>query len=248
MSTSNLPEVAIQDPILAGMYISVLELDKYYEHHFGEWMRDLVITIDETKGQMRPWPGDEVNVPGLDRSYIDEVCHALETENRIAFPKSRRLMLTWTLAGYTCWRIRYKPLQAGFWQSEKFEKASYALKERVAFIEGNLKHSVMRRRFHPTSAPNGYKRISYQHVSPKTESITRSWVMAIEQGDTALNAYTPSFIILDECELQPYARDMLANTLPMVEDGVQIILCSSSQGPTGVLAGWCSDLGFARWS
>jgi hypothetical protein len=207
--------------------------EEAYRSDFGFWLKDQVITIDETKRAALPWPQDKV--------YLDELAWALQYEPRIAIPKSRRMMISWILLAYSCWRLRFEPNHAAFWQSENFAKACFSVK-RIKTIEDQLRYAPLRKNYETRKGgDDGIARIKYSHKEGD------SWMLAVAQGASVLNAYTVSFLILDECEFQPYARETMANVMPLLESGVQIILCSSSNGPSGVMAGWMRDIGFRSW-
>ena len=229
----------IDTDALAAMSI----LDGKYKDNFYLWLTEQVFTVDETQRKHRRFP---------DKPFLEDLAHALTTEPKLAFPKSRRMLVTWILVAYCCWRARYVSGHFIVWQSEHFTKAAFALgPQRMAFIENNLKTRGLRKRYDKLEAKGGYERIKYNHrwvgdggnVSEGT-----STVIATAQGSTIMNSYTPSIIVMDETEISPYSRETLAHALPLLEEGVQMILCSSSNGPSGVLAEMARSVGFYRFT
>ena len=218
-------------------------LDSGYKNNFYSWLTEQVVTVDETMRKHRRFP---------DKPFLEDVAHALTVEPRLAFPKSRRMLMTWILCSYCCWSARYVSGHFIAWQSETFTKAAFALgPQRMSFIENNLKTRGLRKRYDKLEAKGGYERVKYKHkwVEPDGRIADgESTVIATAQGATVLNAYTPSIIVLDESELQPYARETLAHALPLLESGVQMIICSSSGGPSGILAEMARSVNFFRFT
>ena len=215
--------------------VAKLEMkNRQYKEDFGLWLEEQVITMDETRQEKRRWPND--------KEYLKDIAWVLQNVPRIAFPKSRRMMLSWILLAYSCWKLRYESGHASFWQSETFAKAAFSL-SRIPMIEDNLKIAPLRKNYTTRAGgDDGIAKITYSHPDG-----LKSWMLAVCQGATVLNAYTVSFLILDECELQPFARQTMGHVMPLIESGVQVILCSSSNGPSGVLAEWMREINFLSW-
>lgn len=246
----NEPLPLIESDELLATLTAIAKLNEYYSDPvfgFQRFLNDQVVTVDETRREHRRWP---------DKPYLRDLAWLLVNEKRIAIPKSRRMMVTWILVAYCCWCLRFQPGHFIAWQSETFTKAAYALgPNRMAFIEDHLVDDVLRRDYYPLEAKGGYERIRYRFAprqnvfhAGRGGGYSASTIVATAQGASVLNMYTPSVIVLDECEFQPYARETLANTLPLLEDGVQMILCSSSNGPSGVLAEMARSIGFTRFT
>ena len=221
-------------------------LDRVYSapSGFPVWLEEQVITVDETKRKPRPWPQN--------KAYLRDLTHALLTENKLAIPKSRRMMVTWCLVAYACWRARYHGGEFIVWQSETFTKAVYALgNTRLAYIEDNLRDAPLRRKYEALSERGGNRQIKYlgkQHGKSSGANSVPSTIIATAQGATVLNTYTPSLIILDESDLQPWSHQTFANALPLLETGVQMILCTTSNGPSGLIAEMARSVGFGRFT
>jgi DNA-binding MurR/RpiR family transcriptional regulator len=66
----------------------------------------------------------------------------------------------------------------------------------------------------------------------------------VPQGDAVLRTYTPTILVMDECDFQPEAHAALAAALPFAEKNAKIILITTSAGPQGVVAEIAKTIGF----
>ncbi len=203
-------------------------LDEAYSTDGWRWAVDLVQTRDEATSQLSRWPGDLV--------YLRDIWQAIDECPRLAIPKSRRMMVTWIVSTYMTHRARYYPNWVGYVQSETETKAGFVVEERCKFIEDNLVVPSFRREH---DLKRGPFRLTYRK--------TGSYIQGIPQGGDVLRTYTPSFLFEDESEFQPEAVRAFQAALPTIEKGVKMVVASSSNGPRGLLAGMCKDVGFVRF-
>ncbi len=219
-------------------YLEITErlerLDLVYRHSPAKWMREQVRTVDEATGQVRSW---------MDETIVDEVVHALNTEKLLLFPKSRRRFITWTVSAFWVWDARYHPHHLNLIQSLNEEKAAYVVDERCRFIEDHLATPIMRRPYEHWKGTKGLTtRMRYNH--------TESTIRGVKEGGDAVRMYTITRIFMDECEFQPHAHQAMSAAKPLMEPGkdVQIVLASSSNGPSGPIASLCREVGFTRFT
>jgi len=218
----------------AGAYTSLLSaLDEDYKANLWLWLTEQVWTQDEASQQVRRWP---------DKVYLQELCGFIDEEPMLAFPKSRRVMATWLVAGWCTHRVRYQPHNAIYIQSEAEGKAAYVVDQRCAFIEDHLNEPKLRRPYQALRTHEGL--IGKMTYTPGTDS----YILAIAEGGEKMRTFTPSVLVLDESEFQPRGHQALVAALSLVEKKAKIILLSSSNGPIGVMAGICREAGFRRWT
>lgn len=214
------------------------ELDEAFSKDCWRWFCSCVMTVDETgmklggTSKIRAWPQH--------LAYLREVLAVLENEPLVIIPKSRRMMVSWLVAAYFVWVARYQDHAALFWQSETEKKAAYIVDKRCFFIETNLRPKEFRRRVNTIRTKDSL-------VGQMTYS-NGSYIWAVPQGGDVLRAYTATKVMMDECEFQPQAPSAMRALLPLVEKGAQAILVSSSNGPIGVVAEICNEIGFSSWS
>ncbi|MGI9294279.1 MAG: hypothetical protein ACR2PS_09880, partial [Pseudomonadales bacterium] len=151
--------------------------------------------------------------------------------------------VSWSVALWATWRAHYHAHNAIYVQSDKEEKSAYLIDQRCKFIEDNLVDEWCRRDYKSIRTKDGL-------VGRMTYPATQSYVVGVAQGADKIRSYTASALIMDECEFQGEAHAALTAALALVEDSksVKLILISTSNGPGGVLAGLCRDVGFVRWS
>lgn len=210
-------------------------LDAEYKQDGWLWACEQVQTVDEATQRRVRWPQD--------KPYLKEVWDLLDSESKLAFPKSRRMMVSWLVAVWSVWRCRYWPYNAIYIQSDKEEKSAYLVDRRCYFVEHNLVEPWNAKSFSSIKTKDG-------QVGRMRYVDTESVILAIAQGASKVRSYTCSALIMDECEFQDEAHEALTAALAMVEENknVKLILISTSNGPQGVLAGICEEVGFVRWN
>ena len=79
---------------------------------------------------------------------------------------------------------------------------------------------------------------------------TESTIRGVKEGGDAVRLYTITRIFMDESEFQPHAHQAMTAAKPLMEPGkdVQIVLASSSNGPSGPIASLCREVGFTRFT
>lgn len=208
------------------------EIENHYRDNPLDWFANEVFTADEATQKKMPW---------MDKAYVRDLIRVFQNERMVAIPKSRRQFASWTCAGWAVYNARFFPSNAIFIQSETEDKAAYITDKRCMFIEDNLATPELKLKYHPIRTNKGLVgRITYDK--------TGSYIWAIPQGASVIRTYTFSILIMDESEFQAEGPDALAASMPTVEKNAQIIILSSSNGPTGILADICRGAGFYKWS
>jgi len=211
--------------------LAALELkNRVYRDNPYLWAVERVRTKDEASQAKLPFP---------DKPYIQDLFHALDTEQKIAVPKSRRMFASWGVATWVLHRIRYHSYSSVYWQSLQEAKSAFVVDERIKFIEDNL-DPMYQKKYVSTKTKTG---LVGKLAFPDTES----YVLAIAQGGDQIRSFTPSVLVIDECEFQPESHDALKAALATVEKESKIILVSTSDGPGKPLATICKDIGFLRF-
>jgi hypothetical protein len=208
------------------------QIDRRYAKDLWAWCCDQVMTIDEASQMTRLWP---------ERQYLKELLAAFQECRLLAIPKSRRMFVSWGLAAACAWSARYHAAHAIMWQSETENKAAFVVDKRCKWIEEHLREPMLRRAFAEIKTSEG-------QVGRMTYDRTGSWILAVAQGPNVFRSYTPSIVVMDECEFQPQAELAVAAALPFAEKGAKLVLVSSSNGPIGPIASICREIGFVRFS
>lgn len=217
----------------AAFDVAVRARDTAYGNDPWAWLTEQVITRDEATQAQTPWPKD--------KQYLRELLSALDREQMLAIPKSRRMMVTWLVAAWVTWRVRYRPNNEVYWQSATETVAAEAVNGRCAFIEDNLRTPFLRRKYAGLRTQGGLiGRMRYDQ--------TGSGITAIAEGGDKIRSRTPSILVMDECEFQPEAPMALTAAMATVEKSAKLVLISSSNGPRGVLAEICREVGLPRFA
>jgi len=194
------------------------------------WACEQVYTKDEATQT-------KLNFP--DKPYIKDLFHALDTEQKILVPKSRRMFASWGVSTWVLHQVRFRQYVAAYWQSLQEAKAAYVVDERIKFIEDNLE-PLHRRRYEAIKTKSGL-------VGKLTYPEMDSYVLAIAQGGDQIRSFTPSILVIDECDFQPEAHDALKAALATVEKNSKIILVSTSDGPGKPLGEICTANNLIRF-
>lgn len=203
------------------------ELESIYAENPWKFFYQQIITVDESQvitsfkpARKYPWPKDY--------GYLKESLAVLQGEPLVAFPKSRRMMVSWLMSAYYIWAARFQPNSALFYMSETEQKAAFAVDKRCKFMEDNLKDPAFRLSIREMKTKTGL----VGHMTYPNDS----YIWALASGGDVLRQYTATKIFLDECEFQDESPAVVRAALPMVENGSQLILASSSDGPIGIIA------------
>lgn len=214
------------------------ELEAQYAKDPWKFFCQQVVTKDESaeitdanSDRMYPWPKDYL--------YLKEVTQVLLNEPLVAIPKSRRMMVSWLLSAFYVWDARFHANGALFYMSETEQKAAFATDKRCLFIEQNLRDPVFRKTPNTSRTKTGL----VGHITYDNES----YIWALASGGDVLRQYTATRIFLDESEFQDEAAETVRAALPMVENGAQLILASSSGGPIGIMAELADAMGIKSW-
>ena len=210
-----------------------MEMDNLYKKDPWLWLTSEVFTVDEATQTKRPWP---------DKAYLEDLFQALQTETKLVIPKSRRMMVSWSMAAWSVYKARYFPNNAIFYQSETENKSAYIVDKRCCFIENNLREKQLRRKYHSIKTNSGL-------IGRVTYNDTESYIWAIPQGDSVIRTYTFSLLVSDECDFQSEGVEALNAALSIAEEGKQnqIVLLTTSNGPSGVAAEICRGAGLTRF-
>lgn len=192
------------------------------------WAKECVYTQDEATQAKLPFPAD--------MGYIEDLIWAFQNLQKIVVPKSRRMFVSWAAATYCLWKTRFHPYNAIYWQSLQEAKAAYMIDQRIKFIEDNLK-PINKKQYDAVRTTVGL-------VGKITFVDTKSYVLAIPQGDDQIRSFTPSVLVCDEIDIQPEGQSAVDAALSTVEKNSQIILITTSMGPGHPVADICRSSGY----
>ncbi len=213
-------------------------LDAAYAKDPWRWLCQQVVTRDESADgavskRLRRWPQD--------KPYLKEVLSILRNEQLTIIPKSRRMLVTWLVAGWLLHATRYEKAAANFIISEVEQKAAFVVDFRCHFMELNLRHEEFRRQPETLKTKTGLVgRLTYPEQG--------SFLWGLASSSDVLRTYTASKFVIDEIEFIENAPALVRAAIPLLEHGAQGVFVSSSNGPVGVVAEYCREVGFTKWS
>lgn len=175
--------------------------------------------------------------------YIAIVAIFLQSTRRLAIPKSRQLMMSWTVAAFVLWVALFRDNSLNFLQSKK-ETDANALLERVFDIYIRLPNWMQKA--NPVNPSKNGERIenhmrfpwtmdAIKRITPDGEEpdlglllTLRAHIWAIPQGQDVLRQYTATFIFSDEDAFQEQAALAYQASAPILADDSWFIKVSTA--------------------
>jgi hypothetical protein len=179
------------------------------------WFEHFVKTRDpqDYMNPVKPWP----NYDFL-KEVIREICLRKDdgkpVNPRIAVPKSRQMLISWTCCACSLWLAKFWPHRHNFLQSQKETKAKELL-ERCAFIEHH----------HPPDLGG-----KFEFTASMGRGENGSKIEAVAQGPDQLAQYTPSQVVMDEMALQETSEAAYRSMIPALRAGGQLVGPSTPRG------------------
>lgn len=206
--------------------------EERYSQHPWPFLCEAVHTFDpfakkEKGGGVRKYPGLEMCdpqptctcTPGGCLNYLHHITNIWMQEPRTAWPKSRRLITSWTMIALHVWLARYRPGQVIAFVSRKQgqneDEGAAELIKRARFIEEHLPAEVQPREIHKT-----WCRILYPHNG--------SVILGIAQGADQLRQLAISAWFADEFAFWEHAGATYAASIPALEGGGRCTLVSTA--------------------
>jgi len=180
-----------------------------------EFMIKAVSTLDEAKGEIRPFP---------DKAYIRYLSEIRQGTQIFALEKSRRMLVTWWMLMEYLYDTMTVKNHANFIGSRKLETSAYLLgNQRILGVYSRIPDDIWPNK--PTLTAhgkfeNGYTRLECQE--------TGSYIQAIASGADQLRQYTASNVFCDEFAFWDKAESSYGAFKPTIEGGGHIDLVSTA--------------------
>lgn len=201
------------------------------------WFTEFCYTYDpHDRGQpIKPY-GNVYYENGPDyKGYLAELIKVIHENNRVLIPKSRQMLVTWTVVGYFVWESIARPCSYTFFQARKETDAGWgsmgkeAMKGGFARMPG-LSHLNRARLMFEQMPYHFGVRITCPKKPPKMILSNGSTLHAISQDSDAFRQYTATGIFADEAAFQENARRAFTAALPLLDAGSKYIAVSSVNG------------------
>jgi hypothetical protein len=220
------PSEAVRLRALARLTAERQLADARYRRHPWPFVAECAVTLDQIHGGPRPFPSAPTDpvpacpcAPDGCGSYLHHLVNVWYTTPRLLVPKSRRLLVTWTLLACHWWLARYRPgtfvaivaRKLGTSESE----GSAELVRRVKWLEAHLPPHVAR-----PAVEERFGGVRWPEID--------SEIVAVGQGADQLRQYTVTAIFADECAFWEEAEGTYAASLPTIQGGGRLTMVSSA--------------------
>lgn len=155
------------------------------------------------------------------KRYLVEVIQELHTNQLIAIPKSRQIMLTWTAICYLLHLAIFNRFRLIFLQSKK-EDDAVALISRVKHVYDYLPWWLQ--------AASSLKKKMTQMPYNKLLLSNGSEMWGIPQGADVVRQHTASAILSDEAAFQAKHEESYKAAKPTIDGGGKYVVISSANG------------------
>jgi len=183
---------------------------------------ECVWTMDQASQQVRRFP-DYDDAPCMCeygcKNYVQHTVNRWLHEKRFLVPKSRRVLVSWTMVALHCWLARFFPGSTIAFVSRKQglndSEGAAELVRRVKFIEEHLPADL-----EPLPFQYNFARLKYPTIG--------SEIIGVAQGADQLRQYTLTAIFADEMAYWELAHDTYSASIPTLEGGGRFTGVSSA--------------------
>ena len=196
-----------------------------YKAHPYPFLTECVWTLDQASQSVRRFPSYSDPspscscIPGGCENFIHHLANRWLQHKRFLVPKSRRVLVSWTMVALHCWLARFFPGTTIAFVSRKQglndSEGAAELVRRVKFIEEHLPVEI-----EPLPFKYNFARIAYPTIG--------SEIIGVAQGADQLRQYGLTAIFADEFAFWELAADTYAASLPTLEGGGRFTAVSSA--------------------
>ncbi|MCL4305530.1 hypothetical protein KJZ99_06425 [bacterium] len=162
-----------------------------------------------------------------DFDYLRELIHAAQTHRYLLVPKSRQMMVTWSMVALFLWRALFKQPGVYLFLSRN-ERCAEELLERARFILSHLP-AVMR----PKLATNNKSELEFAGL--------HSRLLSLPATPDGPRMYSPTAVFWDEMAFTPFDSHIWTALQPALQSGGSFVGVSSSGGAHNLFARMISD-------
>jgi len=203
--------------------------DAAWQEHPWPFIRDAVFTVDpqadEKAGGIRKYPGEadepQPNCPCTPNgcgSYREHLVNVWYMNKRLLIPKSRRLLVSWTMIACHYWLARYRPHStiafAARKQGQHKSEGSAELVDRAWKLHEHLPPTVTR-----CDVKESWCHLTFPNGSE---------ILGIGEGADQARQYTFTAYLADEFAFWERAGETYAALLPTLEGGGRFTGVSSA--------------------
>ena len=190
-----------------------------------KFLVECVWTLDQSSQSVRRFPDYDDSASGCDctpggcKNYIEHLTYRWLAHKHYLVPKSRRVMVSWTMVALHCWLARFFPGTTVAFVSRKQglndSEGAAELVRRVKFIEEHLPVEL-----EPLPFQYNFARLKYPTIG--------SEIIGVAQGADQLRQHGLTAIFADEMAFWELAHETYSASLPTLEGGGRFTGVSSA--------------------
>jgi phage FluMu gp28-like protein len=189
----------------------IANMKRTMEHPWSAIEDGYIYTLDgiDLRSPIKQFPTTE---------YLKYATDLWMKEKLTAWPKSRRMIMSWTATWWHLWLAMFHEGASVYFQSET-EKKSDELIERAEFMRSHIPQSEL-----ILPKLKGNKKTYCSMVWPGLYS----QILGVAQGANQLRGPTATALLFDECAFWERQRESITAAKPTIEGGGRITLISSA--------------------
>ena len=190
-----------------------------------KFLTECVWTLDQATQSVRRFPDYDDPAPGClcskhgCQNYVHHLSNRWLANKRYLVPKSRRVLVSWTMVALHCWLARFFPGTTVAFVSRKQglndSEGAAELVRRVKFIEEHLPVEI-----EPVAFQYNFARLKYPAIG--------SEIIGVAQGADQLRQHGLTAIFADEMAFWELAHETYSASLPTLEGGGRFTGVSSA--------------------
>lgn len=218
-----------KSPELQALEWEKCKKDPYY------WLTTWAKTIDSHYKE-----GEDPKKTFPDKEYIKKIVKKFKTSKVLFIPKSRQMMLSWTIIALFLHTVQFNEAKMVAFQSKDKDSADYLIKRLRTIWENQP--SFLRKYYKDGEVIDliSNPQNKWLHTYCKFDlPMIDSMIIWVAQWGDVLRMHTFSWIFSDEAWFQPEMADAYTGLKPTLSSGGQLVCVSTAQGNT-----WFEDAVF----
>jgi hypothetical protein len=176
------------------------------------FLTEFVHTLDPVRGVAR-FP---------DWYYLHRLIGVSCRERFLLVPKSRQMLVTWTMVAMAVWRSMFRDRGMCLFLSRN-ERCAEELLDRARFILDHLPRTMR-----PKLSSNSKEEIAFRSLGSR--------ILSLPASPNGPRMYSPTSVFWDEMAFTPYDEQIWAALKPALDSGGRFVGVSSSGGPNNLFA------------
>jgi len=158
-----------------------------------------------------------------DYDYLREFLGVMQKERLLLVPKSRQMMVTWSVVAYILWLALFHKSGVYLFISRN-ERCAEELLDRARFIIEHLPPYMQ-----PKRLTNSSEEIEFAQIGSR--------ILSLPASPNGPRMYSPTAVFWDEMAFTPFDEQIWTALKPALDSGGQFIGVSSSGGALNLFAG-----------